>query len=111
MHVAGTRNLRNGGCVVYCWHALLHTEWIQREETNVSEEWSLKNWLSQGVTGVRSAVRLPTGGLLPDAFGEHMRSARKELLMAFRSLFDAAIEGTDKASASARRKATKIKVE
>jgi len=77
----------------------------------MSEEWSLKSWLSQGVTGVRSAVRLPTGGLLPGEFGEHMRSARKEFLLAFRSLFDAAIEGADKASTSARRKATKIKVE
>ena len=77
----------------------------------MSEEWSLKNWLSQGATGVRSAVHLPTSGLLPGEFGEHMRSARKEFLLAFRSLFDAAIEGTDKAAASARRKATKIKVE
>jgi hypothetical protein len=77
----------------------------------MSEEWSLKNWLSEGITGMRDAVRLPTGGLLPGEFGEHMRTARKEFLMAFRSLFDAAIEGADKATGSARRKATKIKVE
>ena len=77
----------------------------------MSEEWSLKHWLSEGITGMRDAVRLPTGGLLPGEFRNHMKASRKEFLMAFRSLFDAAMESTERAPESGHRKATKIKVE
>lgn len=77
----------------------------------MSEEFSFGRWVSEGVTGVRNTLRGPGRGLLPEEFHEHMRASRKEFLMAFRSLFDAAIESVDKPKASARRKATKIKVE
>ncbi len=97
--------------MVYCYHLLSHWVRIEREEGGMSEEWSLKHWLSEGVTGIRDRVRLPTGGLLPGEFGDHMRASRKEFLMAFRSLFDAAIESTERAPESRHRKATKIKVE
>jgi len=76
----------------------------------MSEEFSLRNWVSEGAKGIKGMVHLPRGGLLPEEFHDHMKASRKELLLAFRSLFDAAIEGVDK-KGTARRKATKIKVE
>jgi hypothetical protein len=80
------------------------------KEVNMSEEFRLGNWISEGVQGVRSKARLPKSGLVPEGFREHIRASRKEFLLAFRSLFDAAIDNLDKPKASSR-KATKIKVE
>ena len=77
----------------------------------MSEEFKFGNWVSEGVQGIRDSVRLPKGGLVPDSFQQHMKASRKEFLLAFRSLFDVAIENIDKPKASSRRKATKIKVE
>lgn len=77
----------------------------------MSEEFNLGQWVSDGINGIRDSVRLPGKGLLPEGFHEHLKASRKEFLLAFRSLFDAAIEGVDKPKAPARRKATKIKVE
>jgi hypothetical protein len=77
----------------------------------VSEEFKFGNWVSEGVQGIRNSVRLPQGGLIPEGFQQHMKASRKEFLLAFRSLFDIAIENIDKPKASSRRKATKIKVE
>ena len=76
----------------------------------MSEEFKLGNWVSDGVKGIRSSIHLPESGLLPEGFREHMKTSRKEFLLAFRSLFDTAIEEMDKPKAS-RKKATRIKVE
>ena len=77
----------------------------------MSEEFKLGDWVSEGVQGIRNSVRIPQGGLIPESFQQHMKASRKEFLLAFRSLFDVAIENVDKPKASSRRKATKIKVE
>lgn len=77
----------------------------------MSEEFKLGDWVSEGVHGVRDKFHLPQTGLVPESFQEHMKASRKEFLLAFRSLFDAAIESMDKPKAPPRRKATKIKVE
>ncbi len=77
----------------------------------MSEEFSLGSWVSEGVQGVRGSVHFPRGRLVPERFREHMKASRKEFLLAFRSLFDVAIENMDKPKTSPRRKATKIKVE
>ncbi len=77
----------------------------------MSEEFNLGNWVSEGAQGVRNSIRFPKGGLLPEGFYQHMKASRKEFLLAFRSLFDVAIENIDKPKTSSRRKVTKIKVE
>ena len=77
----------------------------------MSEEFHFSNWISQGVKGIRDSIHLPSGKILPDSFQEHMKTSRKEFLLAFRSLFDVAIEQIDKPKTAGPRKATKIKVE
>ncbi len=77
----------------------------------MSEEFKFGTWLSEGAKGIRNTLRGSGGGLLPSEFHQHMRASRKEFLLAFRSLFDAAIDRLDKPRPSVRRKATKIKVE
>lgn len=77
----------------------------------MSEEFKLGQWVSEGVQGVKNSIKLPQGKLLPESFFAHMRASRKEFLMAFRSLFDDAIENMDKPKPAAPRKTTKIKVE
>jgi len=77
----------------------------------MSEEFRFSRWVSEGVKGIRDTLRSPKAGLLPEEFRQHMKVSRKEFLLAFRSLFDAAIEGVDKPRTSGRRKATKLKVE
>ncbi|MBN1933342.1 MAG: hypothetical protein JW934_01690 [Anaerolineae bacterium] len=77
----------------------------------MSEEFKLGQWVSEGVQGVKNSIKLPTGKLLPEGFHAHMKASRKEFLMAFRSLFDVAIEDMDKPKTTTTRKATKIKVE
>lgn len=73
----------------------------------MSEEFSVRDWAKQGAEGLRSKIHLPETSLLPDEFKSHMRTSRREFLVAFRSLIDKAIERVDKP----RGKATKIKVE
>ncbi len=77
----------------------------------MSEEFKFSTWLSEGAKGIRDTLRKPGGGLLPAEFHQHMRSSRKEFLLAFRSLFDAAIDRLDRPRATVRRKTTRIKVE
>jgi hypothetical protein len=77
----------------------------------MSEEFSFTGWLTEGAKGTRKAFRIPRGKLLPTEFHEHMKSSRKELLLAFRSLFDVAIQKVDAPKSTAHRKTTKIKVE
>jgi hypothetical protein len=76
----------------------------------MSEEFRVSDWLAEGVEGIKGKVQMPRVDLMPEAFGEHMRTSRKEFLLAFRSLIDSAIERTEKKGTTTR-KATKIKVE
>lgn len=75
----------------------------------MSDEFKLGQWVSEGVQGVKNSLKFSPGRLLPESFHAHMRASRKEFLLAFRSLFDAAIENLDKPKTSP--KATKIKIE
>ncbi len=73
-----------------------------REE---EKEFVFKDWLSEGVEGIRARYRRR---FLPEEFHQHIREARKEMLLAVRSLFDAAIESIEK---KPEKKATKIRIE
>lgn len=75
----------------------------------MSEEFNLGGWIADGARGVRSTLHIPHVNVIPEEFRTHMKQSRKEFLLAFRSLFDAAIESTEKPKGA--RKATKIKVE
>jgi hypothetical protein len=76
----------------------------------MSEEFRVSDWLAEGFEGIKSKVQVPRVDLMPEEFAEHMRTSRKEFLLAFRSLFDSAIERIDQKGTTTR-KATKIKVE
>ena len=62
----------------------------------MSEDFSFRDWVTEGIEGMRSKAHLPERRILPEGFREHMKSSRKEFLLAFRSLFDQAIERVDK---------------
>ena len=76
----------------------------------MSEEFSFRNWAAEGIKGARSNVHLPKAGIVPDEFRDHLKTSRKEFLLAFRSLFDLAIERCEK-SKPLRRKGNTIKPE
>lgn len=82
--------------------------WLLKEET--VSDFSVTEWIGEGISGVRSMI-LGSGRILPPAFYEHMRTSRKEVLLAFRSIFDAAIEGEEPARKTLLKKETSIKVE
>ena len=69
-------------------------------------EFVFEEWLAEGVKGLVSCLR--SGKLLPKEFAQHMRAARKEMLLAARSLLEVAIE---RAEETPKTKATKIEVE
>jgi len=75
-------------------------------ESAQEKEFVFEDWLSEGLRGLRERRR--RFQLLPEAFWEHTRAARREMLLAFRSLIDAAIERTE---ARPVKKTTRIKVE
>ncbi len=64
------------------------------------KEFVFVEWLAEGLKGL-SCRR-------SDEFATHMRAARKEILLAARSLLDVAIERAEK---SPRKKATRIEVQ
>lgn len=70
------------------------------------KEFVFEDWLAEGVKGLRSCLK--GGKVLPKEFGEHMQAAHKEMLLAIRSLLEAAIQ---RAEEKPKKKATKIKVE
>jgi hypothetical protein len=70
------------------------------EKTHQAEEASPR--LKEARTHVKAAgqsFRLSLQDLIPKGFIEHRRAARREMLLAMRSLLDAAIERTDKKTA------------
>jgi len=70
------------------------------------KEFVFEDWLVEGVKGLRSCLKGEK--VLPKEFAEHMRAAHKEMLLAIRSLLEAAIQRTEE---KPKKKATKIKVE
>lgn len=70
-------------------------------------EFAFEDWLAEGIKGFRASCK-KISPRLPEEFRQHTRTARREMLLAMRSLLDAAIECTEE---KPKRKATKIKVE
>jgi hypothetical protein len=71
------------------------------------EEFDLEEWLDEGIRGLRRTLKGKRPQILPEQFKEHTRTARKEMLLAVRSLLDAAIEELA-GEAEPPKKATKI---
>jgi uncharacterized membrane protein len=80
-------------------------------ETQVKgEEFDVDEWLKEGRQGLRRMLRSKRRHILPSEFRAHTRAARKEMLLAVRSLLDTAInrlEGEPKPA----RQAAKIEIE
>jgi len=70
------------------------------------KEFVFEDWLAEGVRGLRSCLRGKR--VLPEECVEHLRAARKEMLLAMRCLLDVAIECTGE---EPPQRATKIEVE
>ena len=73
------------------------------------EEFDLEKWLADGIKGLRRTLKEKRLRIFPEQFKEHTRAARKEMLLAVRSLIDAAIEEIE-AKPEPPKKATKIEV-
>jgi hypothetical protein len=67
------------------------------------KEFVFEDWVREGIRGIRRSRKT----LFPEEFHKHIRAARKEALLAYRSLIDAAIERTEETP----KKRTQIKVE
>lgn len=78
--------------------------------SNGETEFRFDDWLSEGIHGIKAQRRRVMKSILPKEFGRHVRAARKEMLLAVRSLVDEAIEHTEKKDKEPP-KATTIKVE
>jgi hypothetical protein len=56
-------------------------------------------------------IKPPKGKIIPDEAVSHMKAANKEMLLALRSLIDAAIEKQEEAEKKKGKRRTKIEVE
>jgi hypothetical protein len=83
---------------------------VVREMVNEeAKEFVFEDWLAEGIRACKSGFRKGRGKeFLPEEFRAHLRTSRKEMLLAMRSLIDAAIE---RAEEKPRKKTTKIKVD
>ena len=61
-----------------------------------TEEFDLEEWLDKGMRGLRRSLKGKRPQLFPEQFKQHTRAARKEMLLAVRSLLDRAIEELEK---------------
>lgn len=69
------------------------------EADATAEEFDLENWLKEGISGLRRSVRC-CPPMVPQEFKTHARAARKEMLLAVRSLLDAAIQDLEDTGAT-----------
>jgi hypothetical protein len=75
-----------------------------------AKEFVFEDWLAEGMRACKAGFRKGRGKeFLPEEFRAHFRTARKEMLLAMRSLIDAAIERVEEKPT--KKKTTKIKVE
>ena len=65
-------------------------------------EFGLEGWLKAGIKGLRRTVR-SRPSMMPEEFRMHTRAARKEMLLAVRSLVDSAIHELEQTAEPARR--------
>ncbi len=77
------------------------------EEGVHAAEFNFEDWLAEGVKGLRAKYK-ELRPFLPEEFRQHSKAARREMLLAMRSLLDAAIERTEE---KPKKKASKIEVE
>jgi len=80
---------------------------MAEEKGKKEKEFVFEEWLAEGIRGVRRRCK-ELRPSLPEEFRQHTKAARREMLLAIRSLLDAAIECTEE---KPKKKATKIKVE
>jgi DNA topoisomerase VI subunit B len=81
------------------------------EESVQAKEFDFEDWLAEGVKGLRTTCK-ELRPFLPKEFRQHTKAARREMLLAMRSLLDAAIACTEeKEKSKTKKKTTKIKVE
>jgi predicted amino acid dehydrogenase len=73
-------------------------------------EFIFEDWLAEGIKGFRTRCK-ELRPFLPEEFRQHTKAARQEMLLAMRSLVDAAIEYTEKEPEPKKRRATKVEVE
>jgi hypothetical protein len=74
------------------------------------KEFVFEDWLAEGIKGFRMGCK-QLSPHLPEEFRQHTQAARREMLLAMRSLLDAAIEYIEEKEEKPKKKATKIKVE
>jgi hypothetical protein len=67
------------------------------------KEFELEDWLNQGINGLRRMLKCKPP-ILPEEFKAHTRAARKEMLLAVRSLLDTAIRDLEEAAEPTRKK-------
>ena len=70
-------------------------------------EFVFEDWLAEGIKGFRGCCK-KLSPHLTEEFHQHTQAARREMLLAMRSLIDTAIECAEE---KPKKKATKIKVE
>jgi hypothetical protein len=68
-------------------------------------------WEHRPDEGLILRFKPPLGKIMPDETRGHVRAARKEMLLALRSLVDAAIVREEEANKKAGKRRTKIEVE
>ena len=74
-----------------------------------AKEFVFEDWVAEGIRACKAGFQKSAGQeCLPEEFRAHLRASRKEMLLAVRSLIDAAIERTEE---KPKKKTTKIKVE
>ncbi len=74
------------------------------------KEFAFEDWLAEGIKGFRGCYKKHPA-LLPEEFRQHTKAAHREMLLAMRSLLNAAIEHTEEKEEKSKKKATKIEVE
>jgi hypothetical protein len=74
------------------------------------KEFVFEDWLAEGIKGFRASCK-KLSPHLTDEFRQHTKAARREMLLAMRSLIDAAIEYVEEKEEKTKKKATKIEVE
>jgi|YNPNPStandDraft_1061719.scaffolds.fasta_scaffold33178_3 hypothetical protein len=67
------------------------------------KEFNFEEWLREGFQGLRASLRCRPPGL-PEEFKMHTRAARKEMLLAVRSLLDSAIRELEETPEPATKK-------
>ena len=82
------------------------------EEVKGEKEMSWEDHLAAAIKSFRKEMKETGMGIFPEEFKSHQRAARREMLLAWRSLLDARIEKLENADKEkSAQKAKRIKVE